>query len=119
MCVLTETNSPKGGSSRRAAGPEGGFHSVSAIRPPFGRAASNVERLSLPAGERRCFAVLERRMARREVEVGILEELAEQRLLKSDFEGFRHVARKAWSIKVRNIRLGIWMMRHAMEGGAA
>lgn len=69
--------------------------------------------------------VLMKRMARRDVEVSILEEMAEQRLLENDPDGFRRLGDRAWRIKVRNLRVGFWLMRrhcdairNALEGGA-
>ena len=69
--------------------------------------------------ESKAWGVLEKRMARRDVEVGILSELAEERLMRSDWDGFRHVAGKAWRMKVHNVRVTMWMLRQQVEGGAA
>lgn len=103
MCVMSEMFPPKDDSSRRVPGLDGGVHSVGAIQPP----------------NKGMWERLEKRMARRDVEVGILTELAEERLMRSDWDGFRHVAGKAWRMKVHNVRVTMWMLRQQVEGGAA
>lgn len=106
MCAMAEIVSPKeGGSSRRAAGLDGADR-VSVIQPP-----------SLE-GNWDGVAVLERRLARREMEMGILEELAEQRLMKSDFAGFRHLGERVWKVKMHNFRVMIAVLRIQMGGVA-
>ena len=110
MCVMSEMFPPKDDSSRRVPGLDGGVHSVAAIQPP----------------NKGMWERLEKRMARRDVEVEILEDLAEERLKRSDFDGFRLMADRAWKRKERNWRVAVWMIRRHMEevraifeGGAA
>lgn len=110
MCAMAEIVSPKeGGSSRRAGGLDGGFHSVSAVQPPFQTLNLEVERRWDGV------AVLERRMRRREIEMGIMEELAEQRIIKSDYEGFRRLGEKVWKMKMHNFRVMVAVLRVQMQ----
>lgn len=78
--------------------------------------------MMIMTGGSRVQQVLERRMAHRASVVGILEELAEQRLMRSDFDGFRLLSDRAWRMKMRNFRVGIWMIRQRLAsvevGGA-
>lgn len=68
--------------------------------------------------ESKAWAVLEKRMARRDVEVGILSEMAEERLTRSDYDGFRRLADLAWKRRCRNWRVGVWMFRQCLERAA-
>ena len=105
MCVTTEMLKTMGGFPRRVRGLDGA-DSVSVIQPPSWE------------GKWDGVAVLERRLARRELEMGILEELAEQRLMKSDFAGFRHLGDRVWKVKMHNFRVMIAVLRIQMGGAA-
>lgn len=72
------------------------------------RRTSNIEGEEVKGeGERRWdgVAVLERRVVRRNVDVAILEELAEQQLLRNDFNGFRRISDRVWKVKMHNFRV--------------